>query len=345
MPENLSSQWADCTELIQRYSRFLIASHVNPDGDAVGSAIALRRLLESMGKEAHCVFADEPSPSLQSFYDPAELSVYSRDPVSFQDYEVTIVTDAGNWQRLGDVGDVFSKHPGMKICIDHHPVSMDFPGLHIVDTESPSTTVLIHRYARFLQEPFTVALAEPIYLGLIVDTINFHLPNTTVESHTIAAECLHAGVNPTRVYQPIFGTLPFTRMRLMASVFEHAEVCLGGTVGVLFTTQAMLDESQAGPGDDEGFSDLSRNIEGVSVGVYLREIEDGRVKVSWRTREEFSILESARFFGGGGHQRAAGARIQGSIEEVKARVLADLKTRIDAGEFTLPRQQEVSPGV
>lgn len=333
MTDNPSILWSQLSEIIERYHRFVISSHINPDGDAIGSAIAMRRLLDEMGKEAVCVFSDEPSYRLESFYGNEELLTGDEALAAIGQPDVLIMTDAGHWSRLGAVGEVFQQSSAMKVCIDHHQLEGDFDGLRIVDVESSSASLMIYRFVRFLSHPLSKAVAEPIYLGVMVDTINFHLPNTTPEAHHAAAECLQAGVSPQAVYDEVFGVLPFSRMRLMAQVFENAEVHFDGKVGVLYLTCDMLRETGAKEGDDQGFSDLSRSIEGVSIGVYLRETDDGAIKVSWRCKDNCSVLESARYFGGGGHLRAAGAMIRGSIEEVKHQVLAELGSRIEQTNF------------
>lgn len=332
MTPNLSNLWAGLAELVERYSRFVISSHINPDGDAVGSAIALRRILQAKDKDAYCLFADEPPASLRPFYRSDELRVAGRDGVDLSDREVVLMVDAGHWERLGVVGEWFGAHPGMKICVDHHPPVGEFPGLRIVDTTSPSTSLMLYRFLRFLSIELTHEIAEPIYLGLMVDTINFHLPNTTVEAHHAAAECLRAGVEPDRVHEPVFGTLSFSRMRLMAEAFAQAEAALNGAVGVIAATQEMFARTGAENGDDEGFSDYSRRIEGVRIGVYLREMPDGVVKVSWRCKDGFEVMSAAQRFGGGGHLRAAGARLRGGVEAVKKLVLEDLAERLASAE-------------
>ncbi|MBN2327588.1 MAG: bifunctional oligoribonuclease/PAP phosphatase NrnA [Candidatus Omnitrophica bacterium] len=329
----LPQGWYLLADLIHAKNRFLISSHLRPDGDAVGSSLAMKRILQRMGKDAVWVMDGEAGWNFDRFYDKEELTLYDPEKSDFSDREVIVMVDAGEWPRLGRVGEAMKRHPGDKICIDHHIPHNSYEGLRIVDAASPSTTVLIYRFIQFLDMEFDLSLAEPVYLGLIVDTQNFHLPNTTEEAHLIAAHCLRAGVQPHRVYEPIFGTTLFSRMRLMSEAFKTFEIACDGKVGVMYTTCDMFQQAEADPIDDDGFIDFVRSVEGVRIGVYLREENEGVVKVSWRAKGDNNVVASAHKFGGGGHLRAAGATILGSLAEVKQLVLQDLKDLAAMGKI------------
>lgn len=328
-----SCNWAPLVELFERTKTFVISSHIHPDGDAVGSALALRRMLENYGKDAICYFTHPAGRQLEPFCKTGEILQHGKDEIDLSDRDLVVMVDASGWDRLGAAGAVLEQHPAANVCIDHHPEVGEFPGLRIVDTNASSTTVLIYRLLKYMQLPLTKDIAEAIYLGIIVDTINFHLPNTNAETHRIAADCIEAGVKPADAYEPVFGTMRFSRMRLMAEAFSKASVLFDGVVGTMYTDLDMVKQCQSDEDDDDGFSDLTRNIEGVKVGIYFRQIDQDRVKVSWRTKEPYSIVESARKFGGGGHLRASGAMIHASMEEAKKMVLADMETRVKAGDY------------
>ena len=325
--------WSELIDRIHARRRFLVSSHIHPDGDAIGSSLAFKRMVESLGKEVQWVMDSDPGPMFARFYQPSELDVFQAGGGDFSNRDAIVMVDACEWSRLGKLGEVLQSHPADKICVDHHLPKDSFAGLQIADPSSPSTTVLLYRLLRKMEIRLTKEIAEPIYLGLIVDTQNFHLPNTTVEAHQIAAECLRAGVDPTWVHEPIFGTNRFSRLRLIAEAFQTAQVYFQGAVAVMVTTQAMFRDAGAAAWEDEGFSDWVRTIEGVKVGIYIREESDGRIKVSWRAKGDNNVAVSARRFGGGGHLRAAGAIVEGKLEEVRERVLADLKQRLENGEI------------
>jgi phosphoesterase RecJ-like protein len=325
--------WEPFMELLSRHRRFLISSHINPDGDAIGSAVAFKRILEKLGKEVLWVMDEDPGEMFYSFYRKEELQVLNSSNSRFEDWEVMVMVDASVWKRLGKTGSLMAEHAGVKLNIDHHRTEEIFPGVKFHDITSPSTTVIVYRILKKLGLELTRDLAEPIYLGMIVDTQNFHLPNTTIEAHQIASECMRAGVEPNRVYEPVFGTLRFSRMKLMSDAFGTVQIHFGGIVGVMYTTSKMFEDAGAMKNDDEGFSDMVRTIEGVRVGIYLREDADGTVKVSWRSKGDNNIEISARRFGGGGHMRASGALMRGNLKDVLRHVLDDLGERIAKGEI------------
>lgn len=329
-----TGSWDDIQAAIDPYSKFVISSHINPDGDAVGSALALKRILEKRGKDVLLVMEQELGRPFTPFLREGECVSFEPTPPDLTDREVVIMTDAGLWKRLGKVGEAFSEHPGKKVCIDHHPPPPgEFPGTRIINTASPSTTVMIYNFLEHLGMELTFDIAEPIYLGMIVDTQNFHLPNTTVEAHHIAAKCLEVGVQPTSVYEPVFGTNTFGRLRLKSLAFDNLKVYCDGKLAVMHTSLDMLKESHADKMDDEGFSDLVRTIDGVSVGIYLREEPDNRVKASWRAKGDNNVALSANHFGGGGHVRAAGALLHGTVEEARQQVVEQMTKRIENGEI------------
>ncbi|MGI6456027.1 MAG: DHH family phosphoesterase [bacterium] len=325
--------WDDFLHMLRTNDRFMISSHINPDGDAIGSSLAVKRMLEKLGKDVLWVLDEDPGHAFYRFYQPEELHLLGQNGVTFEDRQVMVMVDASVWKRLGKTGAIMQDHPGLKLCVDHHRTEDHFPGVKFHDISSPSTTVIIYRIIRKLGLDFTFDLAEPIYLGMMVDTQNFHLPNTTIEAHEIASECMRAGVEPIKVHEPVFGTLRFSRMKLMSDAFNTVQLHFNGLVGVMYTTCKMFEEAGALKNDDEGFSDLIRMVEGVQVGIYLREDSDGTIKVSWRSRGENNIEISARKFGGGGHMRAAGALMRGKLKDVLRHVLEDMEERIQRGEI------------
>lgn len=332
--EYTSHTWEDVKTVIHDASRFIVSSHIRPDADAVGSALAMSRVLKRLGKDVWWVMEDDPGRQFKPFYAPEEITMYDKDKADLTQRDAIVMVDAGEWKRLGWAEKIQASLPSKRICIDHHPAVNSFDGVRVVDTRASSTTVMIYRLIKFFEIDLTYDLAEPIYLGIMGDTQNFHLSNTTEEAHQIAIECLRTGVEPEKVHEPVFGTTPISRLKLISNAYQTIDVELGGKVSVMYTTHRMFEEAGADWWEDEGFSDLLRTIDGVSVGIYLREDEENKVKVSWRSKGENDISISARKFGGGGHAKASGARIKGSIEEVRQIVLDEMEQRIQAGEIT-----------
>ncbi len=319
--------WEPIVKELQSATKILVSSHLRPDGDAVGAGLAFSRLLKKMGKERTLVLQDDPGKMYHPFYEKNELTLYHEN-LDFSTFDLIVLLDAGEWYRMGEISEKLDYSSWNKTCIDHHPPMNDFEGLRYVDESASSTTLLIYRLLKHLEIELTPDLAEPIYLGMMTDTQNFHLNNTTEEAHGIAAECLRAGVKPESVHEPVYGTLRFSQLNLRTAACQTIELHAKGTIGTMYTTQKMFQEAGAEWWEDEGFCDLVRSIEKVIVGIYFREEPDGSIKVSWRSKGEIDISISARSFGGGGHKRAAGAVMNLPIQEAKSRTLQELYDRL-----------------
>lgn len=324
----------DIQSIIASNQRFLVSSHIHSDGDAIGAALAFKRMLELMGKDVRCVMEEDPGETFYRFYSPEDIEVLSPSS-DFSDRDVIVMADAGEWHRLGKrLGAILENHPGKKICIDHHYPKNQFQGTRFLRVKSPSTTVIMYNLLRFLGLELTKEIAEAIYLGIIVDTINFHLPHTNEETHIIAADCLRVGVDPSYVYEPIYGTTSPGRLQLMCQAFSSIRILFGGKVASMQITRQMFQESGAAQNDDDGFVEFLRTVKGVSVGVYFRQENENEVKISWRAKGNNNVVVSAQRFNGGGHLRAAGATILGTMDEVRALVLGDMEERVKNGEIS-----------
>lgn len=323
---------ADLEAVIKAHDRFLVSSHTHTDGDAVGASLAFKRMLEQLGKDVIWVMDEDPGEMFERFYDPREL-VIGTEQDTFPDREVVVIVDANEWRRIGKISEVLKNHPAKKMCIDHHYPKGEFPGTLLARVKSPSTTVIMYNLFKHLGLEWTHAIAEPIYLGIIVDTLNFHLPHTNAETHYIAAECLSVGVDPTHVYEPVYGTTSPGKLQLMCEAFQTIQILFDGKVSMMHTTRDMFERAGAQRNDDDGFVEFLRTLKGAAVAIYMRQETNGKVKVSWRAKGQNNIVKSAQKFGGGGHMRAAGASIEGPVEEIKQKVLEDMQARVNAGEI------------
>ena len=324
----MTLDWSEILEFVRSNQDFLVTSHVHPDGDAVGSSIAMARILHGLGKRAQVILADPPAPMYGSFHAPGEIQVFDTESTDLSGYRSLIVVDVSAWNRLGALGDSLQGKELPSACIDHHPASESFCDFEVRDTEASATAVMIHDLARALGVEINLPTAEAIYMGVMVDTQSFRLPNTNADAHDVAAACLRLGVAPAKIYEPVFGTYSKQRMGLMAAALPTLTVHAKGRVATILTTQALYDSSGANSDDDEGLVEYPRSIEGVEVAIFLRERRDGTVKVSWRSRDELDIRESAVYFGGGGHVRAAGAVIPGKIDRVLLAVVDEVANRL-----------------
>ncbi len=315
-------------QIIREEDHFLLTSHVRPDGDAICSSLALRRILEELGKTSRWVLSDDPPSEFSFLYRPDELEKLD-DSIDLEDVRVICALDLPDWTRTGDAWERLAKHPAKKICLDHHPRTGSLTDLEMRDTKSSATTVLVYRLLRQLNHPMSLPVAKAIYTGLLTDTMSFHLANTNREAHEVAAECLSAGVNPAEIYEIVYGSVSFSRLKLTSLVLATLAQTEDGRVTYLYATRSMYEQAQAQRGDDEDLVEYARSLEGTHIALFLRELENNRIRISWRSRGEADVAASARHFGGGGHVRAAGADVPGPLERVLDDVIAEAQARLN----------------
>jgi phosphoesterase RecJ-like protein len=298
-------------------NRFTILSHVDPDGDAVGSALGLAWILRGMGKEAR-VLVPERIPRIYEFLPGAADVEGIWTPRERPDG--VFVVDATSPDRLADLEAALL--PGVPIAnVDHHPDNTRFGELDWVDPTAAATALMIFEMACETRLPVDRRAAECLYTGILTDTGRFTFSNTDARSLRAAAELAALGCVPSDIAAEIYARVSPASMRLLACALSTLDVREEGAVACLHVTMAMLMETGALPEDADGFSTYARSLEGVKVGIFLRETAEGTIKVSFRSNEGVAIDAVAGRFGGGGHPRASGARVPGPIEEAKEEVL------------------------
>lgn len=289
---------------------FLVAAHESPDGDAIASTLALTIALREMGKEAAAYNAD-PVPQKLRFLPGADTLV---NHVSDQtQYDVGIILDAGELRRAKIDAVGMCK---VSINIDHHPYSEDFGDIYCVDTGASATAVLIYRILKHLKHPLSQAVAENIYTAILSDTGSFHYTSANPEAFFVAGEMVSCGVDPWKVAGGLYESQEAERLRLLAKSLATLKVSPCGRIAAIYVTAQMFEEVGAGPELSDSFVNYPRSIHGVEVAVFLRELSVDRYKLGMRSKGAVDVGTLAREFGGGGHHNAAGAEINGSVEQV-----------------------------
>lgn len=291
-------------ERIRAGRRFLLTSHLNPDGDAIGSGLGLARILESLGKEA-VVWNHDVTPGV---YAPLPGSDRIHEgptpPAGFPEaFDTAIVLECPTLDRCGIEAQV-ARLPMLNI--DHHLGNDEYGELVWIDTESASLGAMIHRLAHALGAEVDAATADTLYLTLVTDTGNFRFGNATADAFESAAALVREGARPERVSQWLYESRPESSLRLLAGMLDTLELHHGGRVATAWLRRELIESTGAGPGDSEGLVDYPRSIEGVEAVALFRELPDGRVKASLRSRGEVSVERVASARGGGGHRNAAG---------------------------------------
>jgi phosphoesterase RecJ-like protein len=313
--------WTPFVELVRTHQRFLLTTHIRPDGDGLGSMLALAEVLERQGKQVLMVIASAFPPRYR-FLDP-EGGIKRLEPsaATWAGSEPVFVLDTGTWSQLGDFGPMLRSLPGPKVVIDHHLTQDDLGTVCLVDTSAEATGRLMFEGIQALGEPLPERAASFLLVALAMDTGWFRHSNTTARTFTLAAKLLEAGARPEVLYQHLFEENSLSGLKLRGLVLERLQVTCNGRVAYTEVRRGDYAATGAVPQDTEDLINYTRSLAGVEVGLLFMEQPRGGVKVSFRSRDSVDVARVAERFGGGGHRQASGAVVQGSLDEARSRVL------------------------
>ncbi len=303
---------------IESGHRFLVASHESPDGDAIGSTLALTNALRARGKEVVAYNVDGV-PAAFDFL-PGSATVVS-DLSAVPPFDAGFILDAGELRRAGkELGELCR----VLVNIDHHPHSEHFGSIHYVDEGASATGALIYRILQAAEWPVSLEVALCIYTAILSDTGSFRYSNADPEAFRIAGEMVALGVSPWDVASGLYESQDEKRLRLLAQVLSTLTVSPCGQYASVGATTAMMEAVAAGPEDTDGFVNYPRSIRGVEVAIFFRQIAPTAFKAGFRSKGRVDVGALARALGGGGHHNAAGAVVEGTLDGVRDRVFAHL---------------------
>jgi len=311
---------AEILHFIRQNDKFLISAHINADGDAVASVIAIHMLLELMQKNSVMVLHDEKVDERFNY-----LKYYNRIRNARSDLQLeiesAIILDVPGLKRLGNVADLL---PGRSktVKIDHHPPEDDFAEINMVDEEASSTTQLIYEIIELAGIPVDADMAKAIYTGIVYDTGRFSFSNTSARDMYIGGKMIELGVSPAEINNRIFFENSFQALRTIGRGLANLERYFDGKVNVIYLDYQEMNNGQQA--EIEELANYSVAIRGGEVGLFMREVKPGFHKVSFRSKSDVDVNQVAKAFDGGGHARAAGCRIEGNKQEVLRRVLDEL---------------------
>ena len=302
--------------------RVVLSTHMNADGDGCGSETALARLLSQKGLQARIV-NPTPWPSLFDFLLEADVPDDSpRGSKALATADMVIVLDISDLKRLGNLAESVRAMNVPKLVIDHHIPSDDPAGdVVFADTSACATGELVYDLACELGLEITPRIARSLYTAILTDTGGFRFSNTTPRALAIAAELLAAGVDPEEMYQRIYASAPIGRVRLLAEVLSTLGVDADAGLAWLTMNADALERHSVRSEDLDGIVEHARSIAGTRLALFFRDLGYGKVKVSFRSIGDVDVNRFARQFGGGGHARASGALITGTLDEVRDRVV------------------------
>jgi phosphoesterase RecJ-like protein len=313
-----NATFEEIAHLIREHRRFVIISHVRPDGDALGSQLALGLSLRHLGKESR-IWNEDGMLEKYSFMPHAEL--LTKPPPVPEDFDVAFALDTAIQNRLGTAVQAL-RSVKTWVNIDHHPSNPRYGDLVYIDADAPATGQILFELMKSQALPIDTDIAENLYVAISTDTGSFQYPNTTARTFEIAAELVRAGVQVGRVSQQLYENYPRRRIELLRELLGTMRFQASGRVATFSLSLKTAAELGVVPEDNEGLIDHIRAIRGVVVAIFFEELPDGKVRVSMRSKSEtVDVCAICQKFGGGGHTLAAGARVRGTLNEVEQRVL------------------------
>jgi phosphoesterase RecJ-like protein len=314
--------------IVQRINdsrHILIASHAEPDGDSLGSLVALGLALSKLGKKV-TLYNSSSIPAVYRFLSGSERIVRRIKKAST--YDLAIILDCGDIGRIGEGSAVVSQIP-MIINIDHHVSNTAFGHVQFIDTSACATAEIVYRLISTLGIAVDKAIATSIYTGILTDTGSFRFSNTNQAAFAISKAMIEAGVEPHHVAQYVFGTYSLGRIKLLNLALNSIEISDNGKLSMMTITRSMLNETGTNPEDLDGMINYARRIEDVKIAALIHEIRNGSGKfsnmncyhVSLRSDSSVDVAQVASKFGGGGHKSAAGFQIESTLVALKTKII------------------------
>jgi bifunctional oligoribonuclease and PAP phosphatase NrnA len=313
---------AQIADAIRARQRFVIASHARPDGDAVGSSLAMAYALRHMGKDVRVVSRDAPPPPMLVFPGVPEIEITSRvDDTG----DAVIVMECGDVKRTGIDG----LEGGYLINIDHHPGNSMYGALNWLELSAAACGEMVFDLVRELGVPLTPEIATHVYIAILTDTGSFHYSNITPTTFDICRQCMEAGVSPPTVARAIFDNNNLGRLKLFGAVLSRMELDATGRIATVFVDEALVRDSGGTYEDTEGLINLPLTVKEILTVVFFKEVGPGEWRVSMRSKGDIDVNAIAKEFGGGGHKNASGCSARGELPALKMLFEQKLSHAID----------------
>ncbi|MDR1479182.1 MAG: bifunctional oligoribonuclease/PAP phosphatase NrnA [Planctomycetaceae bacterium] len=317
--------WQRFTEIIKASNKILLTAHRRPDGDCIGSELAMYHILTGLGKNVH-ILNHHPLPPTLKFLDPQNLVTgLEEKPKESHDWlpdiDLIIVLDTGVWQQLGNMEQIIRESNAKKIVLDHHESWNDLNAERFVDPSAEATGIIVVRAANALQTELNYEAALALFTSIVSDTGWFAYANVNSNTYKIAAQLVNAGVVPAKVYREIYEQESIGRIRLVGKTLANVESHLDGKL--MFANITLDDFNTTGALDSEtdGISSMLLKIKNSQVSLLITELNNNKFKLSFRSRNELDCNKIAALFNGGGHKKAAGATSNLPFKELKKQAI------------------------
>ena len=316
-------------QAIQAADRILVVTHIHPDGDALGSQLAMGEILTALGKQTY-LYTESEISHLYAFLPGCEK--LQTELPDLDQFDCVLALDCGDCFRLGLKREEFLSVDAV-VVIDHHAGHKEFGHLRWVDQHRGSTGEMVYDLACALGVDLTYEAAYCLYTAIVSDTGSFRYSSTTADTFRVAGELLGKGVKPSDVAGKLFDNFSVNRLRLMKDVLETLTLYSDERIATISVTQAMLAETVTEPADTETFINYPRSLRTVKVAAFIKEAPEGMISVSLRSKSNYDVAQVAAKFGGGGHRNAAGCKWpDSSIEAVRDELLPELMAVVEAGK-------------
>ncbi|CAH0119856.1 Bifunctional oligoribonuclease and PAP phosphatase NrnA [Paenibacillus sp. CECT 9249] len=321
--EHYERQLEEARQYIAARDDFLVVSHVQPDGDAASSTVAVGWLLAQLGK-TFCMINEGSVPQRLSYlwsYD--RIVNYAEQPPQRQ-FQNVICVDCADFARVGKVGQLFAEGADV-LNIDHHPTNDSYGSVNLIKADAAATAEILFDLLKRFEIEWSLDIAEAIYTGLLTDTGGFRYSNTTPKVMAAASELLQYGVKGHQLADHLLEQLTMPHVLLLTKALSRLSFAANNKIGWIYVTPEDMRETGAVNDDLEGLVNYPRNIEGVEVGILFKQIDNEAVKVSMRSGPGANVAEIAHSLGGGGHVRAAGCKVYGALDDVIKQVIERVK--------------------
>jgi len=329
----MATQTTTKTEIcdaIHARRKFLISSHARPDGDSIGSQLAMYYALEALGKEARIVNADPPPDHYREF--PGVGHIEITRSVRETDAEALIVMESGDLARTGVAG----LEGRFTINIDHHQGNTYYGALNWVDLSAAACGEMVFDVIEALGVPLTIEIATHIYLAILTDTGSFHYSNITPKTFDICRRTTEAGVNAAAMARRVFDQNSFGKLKLIGALLAQMDLLDGGRLAVMYLNDEILNSTSTTYNDTEGLINLPLTAREIRAVVFFKLGADGDIHISMRSKYDVDVRAVAARHGGGGHKNAAGFKLKGPLTAVRDGVIEELEQAIALGVQTRP---------
>ena len=320
-------------DAIRTRRRFLLSSHSRPDGDSIGSQLAMAYALRALGKEATVVHADPAPPPLMAFPGVADIHI---SPRADGDFDAALIMECSDLARTGVSGlDRF-----FVINIDHHPGNTGYGQINWFDAGAAACGEMVFDLVRALGVPLSLEIATHIYLAILTDTGSFHYSSISPRTFDMCRECLEAGVDPVLVARNVYDSNNMGRLKLFGAVLSAMQIDQSGRIAIVYLDHEMARAAGGTYEDTEGLINLPLTVKEIQAVVFFKQDEGERYRVSMRSKGDIDIGAVAKSFGGGGHKNAAGCTVSGAIDTLQKTFVEKIEGAIALQEGKMAGLQE-----